>query len=93
MIDVKFLVRSISSVKPLLSTNRLSRKACTKSYSIDSIDKAVELQYDDYNTDTNPRLSPLVISHGMLGSRHNWTSIAKQLHRSTGKGLKENASK
>ena len=46
---------------------------------------AVRLQCDDYNDQTDPSLSPLVISHGMLGSRHNWTSIAKQLHKSSGR--------
>jgi len=48
---------------------------------------AVRLQCDDYNDNTDPSLSPLVISHGMLGSRHNWTSIAKQLHKSTGRRI------
>ena len=45
----------------------------------------VRLQCDDYNDHTDPSLAPLVISHGMLGSRHNWTSIAKQLHKSSGR--------
>jgi len=48
---------------------------------------AVRLQCDDYNDHTDPSLAPLVISHGMLGSRHNWTSIAKQLHKSTGRRI------
>ncbi len=30
----------------------------------------VPLAYDDYSVGANPRLSPLVISHGMLGSRY-----------------------
>ena len=45
---------------------------------------SVKLQFDDYNDSTNTILTPLIIKHGMLGSRHNWTSIAKQLHKTTG---------
>ena len=52
------------------------RRCCSSS--------VVDLSYDDYNTNTNPSLTPLLISHGMLGSKHNWTSIAKQMHKTTG---------
>merc|ERR1719189_382018 len=50
-------------------------------------ESVVSLQCDDYNDHTDPGLVPLAISHGMLGSRHNWTSIAKQLHKSTGRRI------
>lgn len=46
---------------------------------------SVDLQYDDYNDASEPHLTPLLVSHGMLGSRQNWTSIAKHLHKTTGK--------
>ncbi|XP_023337477.1 protein ABHD11 [Eurytemora carolleeae] len=35
--------------------------------------------------DSNRHFSPLLICHGMLGSRHNWTSMAKQIHKKTGR--------
>jgi len=41
--------------------------------------------YDDYDADSNRHLAPLVICHGMLGSRNNWTSMAKQIHKKTGR--------
>jgi len=41
--------------------------------------------FDDYNSNTVDSLSPLLVCHGMLGSRANWTSIAKQIHKSTGR--------
>jgi len=47
-------------------------------------DRNVPLAYDDYNSNTNG-LTPVVICHGMLGSKNNWTSIAKQLHKTTGR--------
>ena len=48
--------------------------------------ESVALMVDDYDDDTtNRHLSPLLICHGMLGSRHNWTSMAKQIHRLTGR--------
>lgn len=46
---------------------------------------AMDLAYDDYNSNTDHSLTPLVISHGMLGSKHNWTSIAKQIHKTSGR--------
>merc|ERR1719282_1323497 len=46
---------------------------------------SVSLAYDDYNSKTTSSASPILLSHGMLGSRSNWTSIAKQIHKSTGR--------
>ena len=57
---------------------KVSSSRCYSSSSV------VDLSYEDYHTNTNPSLTPLVISHGMLGSKHNWTSIAKQIHKTTG---------
>jgi len=44
----------------------------------------VSLTYDDYNTRSSSS-PPIVISHGLLGSRSNWTSLAKQIHKTTGR--------
>ena len=58
-----------------------------------SVAGAVDLQYDDYSSPGAGAGAgavarvPLVICHGMLGSRHNWSSIAKQLHRATGRRI------
>ena len=46
---------------------------------------SVALAFDDYNSKTTSSASPILLSHGMLGSRSNWTSIAKQIHKSTGR--------
>ena len=46
---------------------------------------SVSLAYDDYNSKTTSSASPILLSHGMLGSRSNWTSIAKQIHKTTGR--------
>jgi len=44
----------------------------------------VSLMYDEYKSKQDESsLRPLVICHGMLGSRHNWTSIAKQINKLT----------
>ena len=56
----------------------------SSSSSYSSSSSSVKLQYDDYNDNSDPNVSPLLISHGMLGSRHNWTSIAKQLNKTSG---------
>jgi len=41
--------------------------------------------YVDHNSKTTSTAPPLVISHGMLGSQSNWTSLAKQIHHTTGR--------
>ena len=46
---------------------------------------SVALAFDDYNSKTTSSASPVLLSHGMLGSKSNWTSIAKQIHKSTGR--------
>ena len=46
---------------------------------------SVALAFDDYNSNTTSSAPPILFSHGMLGSRSNWTSIAKQIHKSTGR--------
>ena len=68
--QTRFLLKS-------LSPKLIPRRCCSAS--------VVELSYDDYNTNTDHSQTPLVISHGMLGSRQNWTSIAKQIHKTTGR--------
>ena len=68
--QTRFLLKS-------LGPKVIPRRCCSVS--------VAELSYDDYNTDTDQGLTPLVISHGMLGSRQNWTSIAKQIHKTTGR--------
>jgi len=50
------------------------------------IQTSVPLVYDDYNTNTLDSLTPpIVVCHGMLGSRANWTSISKQIHKTSGR--------
>jgi len=66
-----------------LKPRKLSRLSIiTRQLSNDS----VPLAYDDYNSgDSKSKGSPFIISHGMLGSRANWTSLGKQIHRKTGR--------
>jgi len=59
----------------------------SSSSSYSSSSSSVKLQYDDYNDNSDPNVSPLLISHGMLGSRQNWTSIAKQLNKTSGRRI------
>ena len=46
-------------------------------------DFAVPLTYDDYSAAANPQLSPLVISHGMLGSRFKSTNNCTTVYCTT----------
>jgi len=67
------------------SFSRLRTVKILSSISNYSTDTTVPLKYDDYNTNSKDSLTPLLVCHGMLGSRANWTSIAKQIHKTTGR--------
>lgn len=45
--------------------------------------QAISLNYEEFKSKPNDR--PLILAHGMLGSSSNWTSIAKAIHRKTGR--------
>jgi len=82
-------MRSLTKLKVISRLSCQSSKQC-KLFSTgvhDNESDTVKLAYDDYNSNTDPTLSPLIISHGMLGSRHNWSTIAKQLHKTTGRRI------
>ncbi|CAH4027848.1 unnamed protein product [Pieris brassicae] len=51
--------------------------------------ESVELAYSSYestDTDTSKR-PPLVILHGLLGSKNNWNSMSKAIHKATGRKI------
>lgn len=62
----------------------LCRRFCTASDNADAIDLAYA-SYEstaDLNESSHP---PLVILHGLLGSKNNWNSMSKAIHRATGR--------
>ena len=69
-------------IRPLILVRSLNVRVTNRRWCSSSA--LVDLSYDDYNTNTNHSLTPLVICHGMLGSKNNWTSIAKQIHKTSG---------
>lgn len=49
---------------------------------------AVDLAYASYESTTGTETAgrpPLVILHGLLGSKNNWNSMSKAIHRTTGR--------
>lgn len=55
----------------------------------DSINaETVELSYSSYESTSENETcaqTPLVILHGLLGSKNNWNSMSKSIHRTTGR--------
>lgn len=50
--------------------------------------EAVDLAYASYESTTDSDDAdrpPLVILHGLLGSKNNWNSMSKAIHRTTGR--------
>eukprot|EP00088_Acartia_fossae_P002265 TRINITY_DN10903_c0_g1_i4.p1 TRINITY_DN10903_c0_g1~~TRINITY_DN10903_c0_g1_i4.p1 ORF type:complete len:320 (+),score=34.23 TRINITY_DN10903_c0_g1_i4:32-991(+) len=79
----------LKDVRPLANcyvTNLLAQ--CVKrGFSVTAKNNnAVSLAYDEFKAKSSESAgSPLVVCHGMLGSRHNWTSVAKQINKLTGR--------
>jgi len=81
-----FLPKGVGRLLPRLRCKIHHHRRCIYSTPVDyQGEDVVSLMYDDYDVDSNRHLAPLLICHGMLGSRHNWTSIAKQIHKQTGR--------
>ncbi|XP_011555819.3 protein ABHD11 [Plutella xylostella] len=50
--------------------------------------ETVELAYASYESTSdveNPATPPLIILHGLLGSKNNWNSMSKAIHKKTGR--------
>ncbi|XP_045454189.1 protein ABHD11-like isoform X2 [Melitaea cinxia] len=78
----------ISKNIPKLCTNTLWRQypIITRSATTTSNTETVDLAYSSYEfTDDTSSLPPLVILHGLLGSKNNWNSMSKAIHKTTGR--------
>ncbi|NP_001040335.1 abhydrolase domain containing 11 [Bombyx mori] len=77
-----FFTRFSSSTK-LLS---VSVQRCWNSTALSA--ETVDLAYASYESTSDSENSsqpPLVILHGLLGSKNNWNSMSKAIHRTTGR--------
>ncbi|KPJ05243.1 Abhydrolase domain-containing protein 11 [Papilio xuthus] len=67
----------------------LSQIAIPRLYSStdSSLSETVDLAYASYEStsDENCSRPPLIILHGLLGSKNNWNSMSKAIHRTTGR--------
>ncbi|XP_041971468.1 protein ABHD11-like [Aricia agestis] len=81
------MINRLSFVKKLFAQNHALLGIRTmKCDSINS--ETVDLAYSSYEStsgDSNSTRPPLVILHGLLGSKNNWNSISKAIHRTTGR--------
>lgn len=78
----------ISKNIPKLYTNTLWRQypIIIRSATTKSNTETVDLAYSSYEfTDDTSSLPPLVILHGLLGSKNNWNSMSKAIHKTTGR--------
>ncbi|CAH2093732.1 unnamed protein product [Euphydryas editha] len=78
----------ISKSIPKLCTNILWRQypVILRSATTTSNAETVDLAYSSYeSTDSTSPLPPLVILHGLLGSKNNWNSMSKAIHKTTGR--------
>ena len=46
---------------------------------------SVELSYDVFHENTSSTKSPIIVSHGLFGSRRNWRQLSKQMNMLTGR--------
>lgn len=81
---------SIRNVLPhLKNTHKVLTLPISRLFSSTSESSAetVDLAYASYEntSETTTSQPPLVILHGLLGSKNNWNSISKAIHRNTGR--------
>ncbi|KPJ14812.1 Abhydrolase domain-containing protein 11 [Papilio machaon] len=69
---------------PALSQIAISRPSSSTD---SSISETVDLAYASYESTSDESCSrpPLIILHGLLGSKNNWNSMSKAIHRTTGR--------
>ena len=73
-------------LRSLTRLTSLWQASCPSKYFTSASSSGVALAYDDHQSEvTDSRLAPLLVCHGMLGSRLNWNSIAKRIHATTGR--------
>lgn len=76
--------------KPIVyTTYKLLERKPFSSVSESSSIPTVDLAYVSYETAMNGdvNLPPLIILHGLLGSKSNWTSLSKAIHKKTGRKI------
>ncbi|KAH7884783.1 alpha beta-hydrolase [Phlebopus sp. FC_14] len=70
-------MRLLAARTPLSFISGLHRTACAKGRTFSSI-PSIQLSYDEYiPPDGNKTERPLVILHGLFGSKRNWQSLSK----------------
>ncbi|CAB3369198.1 Hypothetical predicted protein [Cloeon dipterum] len=47
--------------------------------------QSIQMAYSSYESTKVPSTCPLVVMHGLLGSKSNWRSLSKSLHAKTGR--------
>lgn len=71
-----------------LHSNKRILSVITQRYVSTSDSETVDLAYASYEATSDSKdssLPPLVILHGLLGSKNNWNSMSKAIHKKTGR--------
>ncbi|CAG9791364.1 unnamed protein product [Diatraea saccharalis] len=84
MLLTKIVLRNLFN--PFKVRFKISPRYLSTNY--ESSSDTVDLAYASYESTADPEetnLPPLVILHGLLGSKNNWNSMSKAIHRTTGR--------
>lgn len=73
-----------SNTSKLLPTV-LTRRASSTSENSETVDLAYASYESTGSEEVTSQMPPLVILHGLLGSKNNWNSMSKAIHRTTGR--------
>ncbi|XP_063628616.1 sn-1-specific diacylglycerol lipase ABHD11-like [Cydia splendana] len=77
------ILASFFKTYPVISSQIVRKRATFTSENSESVDLSYA-SYESTESENNP-LPPLVILHGLLGSKNNWNSTSKAIHRTTGR--------
>lgn len=83
MLFKKLYTSNIYQICPKTLPALYQRYVATNSSFVETVELA-NSSYESTDDETSQR-PPVVILHGLLGSKNNWNSMSKAIHRSTGR--------
>lgn len=76
----------VSAFANVMLLNRSRRKYMSDNVSSGSIQMSYN-KYDNFRTESSSLKSPLIIMHGLFGSKTNWQSVSKVLNKTLGRTI------
>lgn len=80
-----FNTRSLNIISNTIRKPFLTNRIATAN--LHSVNSAVKLAFTSYESTESSKQPPLLILHGLLGSKNNWNSMSKAIHKNTSRKI------